>query len=477
MLLNTELRDQLLHLLDEGMLGCVRADVGVQQVSLFIMDGHVLAAASDRDDQHFLRRLVTAGHLEQGQVKHLAKLANGHTVGGTLWDVLEPPVCEQITYDRFRENVASFLTGQGSATFEPMDALIIGHLQIGHDSRALIGDLEVLLGRSAALRTQTGMATMVAPKTKPRKKGLLPVWKLLGEDTTVGQVVQASPLEELATLDVLVEMMDGGYLTASAVIEPEEFDEEELLAEIERATGPLPLMDDDPSAPLPDADLDETVDDPQPQNEKLSADGFLKGPDVDVYEQELAMFADNDSFRGGGQEGHFSKSVDELNAERIDLTFHDDPPTDQPETVEMPAAPEGAGGVKMNFGGPALSNPDALAKIAVANDVLLALSSAFDAQNSAGAGSAQVQLLLDGAPSEFASLFVGLTAGSDGTAAPAAMLQNLRKRPATEHRRYLNRALADLIERAMNMGAENLDDEHVDAFLEKCVGYQARLGL
>ncbi|MCP4807231.1 MAG: hypothetical protein GY913_21350 [Proteobacteria bacterium] len=475
--MNTELRDQLLHLLDEGMLGCVRADVGAHQVALYIMDGHVLAATSEQDDQNFLRRLIAAGHLEKGQVKHLAKLANGHTVGSTLWEVIEPPVCEQITFDRFRENLAAFLTGAGGATFEPMEALFVGHLQVGHDSRAMVGDLEVLLGRSAALRTHTGMATLVSPKTKPRKKGLLPVWHLLDSDTTVGQIVQSSPLEELATLDVLVEMMDAGNLMAQAVMEPEEFDEEELLAEIERATGPLPLMTEDPSAPLPDPELEETVDDPEQAEPELVLDreGFQRAPDVDVYEQELAMFADNDISRGAGEEGHFSKSVDELNAERVDLTFLEE--TADADVVEMPSAPEGASGVRMNFGGPALSNPDALAKITVANDVLIALSSAYDTQSSAGAGSAQVQLLLDGAPSEFAALFVGLEAASDGEAPPAAMLQNLRKRPATEHRRYLNRALADLIERAMNMGAENLDDEHVDAFLEKCVGYQARLGL
>ena len=458
--MNTALRDQLLHLLDEGALGRLTVDSSGNEIALFLMQGQVLAAQSSQDDQHLLRRLIASGYLSAGQVKHLKKLANGASIRETLWDVLDIRMCERLAFDRLRENIGAFLVGHGDATFEPMDALFIGHLHLLHDTRALVGDLEVLISKAAALRTATGMATLISPGPKPKKKEFHKIWKLLGPDTTVGQVVQASPLEELSTIDAIVELMDGGHLVAQAV-NPEEFNEQELLDELENsgATGVLPDVS---------AEMEETVEDSVDEAlDPLAVEGFAKGPDDDVYDQELAMFADHDATRGGGQDGHFSKSVKELTAERIDLTLHDAPAESDAEVA----------GVKMNFGGPQLSNEDAVKKIEVANQVLRGLTLAFDAQDGKGAGVAKIQLLLDGAPSEFASIYVSVTADNEGNAPPGALMKNLRKRPATEHRRFLNRALADLIERAMNLGAENLDDDHVDAFLEGCVGYQSRLGL
>lgn len=506
--MNTALRDQLLHLLDGHAVGRLVVESSGVEISLYLMAGQVLAAQSESDDHHLLRRLVASGYLSPGQVKHLTKLANGASIRETLWDVLDIRVCEQLAFDRLRENIAAFLVGQGDATFEPMSALFVGHLHLLHDTRAMVGDLEVLISRAMALRTATGMSTLVSPGPKPKRKDYHKIWKLLGPDTTVGQVIQASPLEELGTLDALVELMDGGHLVAKAVAPAEDVDPEELQQEIEAAPATRagipeavteghaiaePEAVEDEAKTLEDT-VENTVDEPAEEDEtdaavepaaaqdanradppfedhdeplseqaELNLQGFSKGPDHEVYDQELAMFADHDSKRGGGQEGQFSKSVKELTAERIDLTF--------------PEAEPAQSGVKMNFGGPQLSNEDALKKIEVANQVLRGLTAAYDSQEGAGAGVAQVQLLLDSAPSEFASLFVAVSAADTGDGPPAGLMKNLRKRPATEHRRFLNRALADLIERAMNLGAENLSDDEVDAFLEGCVGYQSRLGL
>ena len=182
------------------------------------------------------------------------------------------------------------------------------------------------------------------------------------------------------------------------------------------------------------------------------------------------MFADHDEFRGAGKEGHFSKTQEELDVDRIDLS--DAEPPVQPAPKAVSAEP------KMNFGGPTLSKEDALRKIEVANEVLLGLSTAFDQQSSKGAGPAKTQVLLDGSPSEFAALFQAIKVDAvTGTPSPQAVLSNLNRRPDSEHRRLLNRGLSDLIERAMNLADESLDDEHIEAFLEGCVGYRTRLGL
>jgi hypothetical protein len=491
----------LLSLIDDEACGSLQVRDETTPVTLFLFGGEVLGASASDDDDRLVRRLLAARHLQDSQIPHLRKLAGDDPIALILWEVLPEALTQQLVGDRFRENLARFLTCNGSSDFEARDSLLgVPQLTLGHDTRALVGDLEVLIGRSAALRTVTGMSTLLQQgRPKPTDVRERKLWSLLTDDSTVGTIVARSPYEELATLDLLVGMMDTGAVHTQAVPAGDlEEDEDDLLADFSRATrapdSMIEIEDDDEETgqvprdlidelektasgftpPEPEAEKEPEVED-DPPSEPPAVDGFdvagfSAGPDEHVYAEELAMFADHDEFRGAGKEGHFSKTQEELHADRIDLGG-------APEVVPVPQAEPPTGNVKMNFGGPALNNEDAVRKIKVANDVLRALSTAFDEQQSKGAGPAQVQLLLDGAPSEFAALFQQVAAHSDGEAPAAAIISNLRRRPASEHRRLLNRGISNLIERAMNLGADSLDDDHVDAFLEGCVGYQSRLGI
>ena len=487
MALNSEHRDNLLSLIDDEACGALQVADGSGPITLFLFAGEVLGAAAEDDDDHLIRRLLAARHLQDGQIPHLRKLAGDEPIALILWEVLPEALTQQLVGDRFRENLARFLVCNGHSAFTPRDSLLgVPQLTVGHDTRALVADLEVLIGRSAGLRTVTGMATLVHPSrpkpTDPRERKL---WSLLSDDSTIAEVLSRSPYEGLATLDLIVAMMDKGSIVAQSVGQAvdEDVDEDDLLADFARATrapdSMIEIEDDEDTGNVPEPPLNDPQPPPEPEEvedppseamavEGFDVAGFSAGPEENVYAEELAMFADHDEYRGGGQEGHFSKTQRELDADRIDLGPAEAPPP-------KPAPP--AGNVKMNFGGPSLSNEDALRKIQVANDVLRVLATAFDGQESRGAGPAKVQLLLDGTPSEFAALFQQVSATEDGSAPAQAIIRNLRRRPSSEHRRLLNRGLSNLIERAMNIGADTLDDDHVDAFLEGCVGYQARLGL
>ena len=57
------------------------------------------------------------------------------------------------------------------------------------------------------------------------------------------------------------------------------------------------------------------------------------------------------------------------------------------------------------------------------------------------------------------------------------VMKNLRKRPASEHRRLLNRGMQDVIERALSVASEELDDAELETMLEAVAGYQQRLGV
>lgn len=454
--LNSALRDKLLQHLSDGSTGQLTARSPYGDVTLYLFGGEVLAARCHDDDAMILRRLVCTGVLDRSGVRELRGQINGDRIEHALFSMLDVDDADRLCFDRLEENLARFLLSTDDAPYyEPMDALFIGHLVMGHDTRSLVAQLEVFLHSTAELRDPEAMSMQLSQGDPPSAADR-PLWDLLSPPRTLASLLQKSPFEEqrtmlrLANMLLLGQVRDGGQVQDNS--------EQELLDELERAAADQK------------AGVAQTPDD-------LSPSVGVGRPDAEVFEEELAMFADNDTIRGAGQSGHFSKTQAELSDDRIDLTGMRalDEAIDEP--IAALEAPEGTKGMRMNFGGPKLANDDAMRKIEVANQVLRSLSSSFDIQEGNGAGPAQVQLLLDGAPTEFSILFVNAQTDSNGAAPAKLIIANLRRRPPTEHRRLLNRGLADLIERAMNLGAETLDDETVDTFLEQCVGYRSRLGL
>ena len=428
-------------------MGRITASGSAGELSIYVMEGEILAARSDDDDTMLLRRLLRNGHVDKAELSALRSEAQGGRLEEVLLNKLPAEQAETLSFDRLRENLGRFLMAE-APSFESMDSLLIGHLHIGHNSRKLIAELEALLESGAELSSEQGLSTTLARSGFEPTPEQEPLWSLVNEPRSVAWILQKAPSEELDTLAALARMLEDGVLKRIQDLTPEE-EEAALLAELERA-----------------------ADDPDYVEEPLD-----ERPDEEVFEEELSMFADNDFVRGGDGDGAFTKTKEELDADRIDLTHGRDDMSALGELVGDTDTADTAG-VKMNFGGPRLSNDDATKKVAVANEVMESLCTAFDAQDGPGAGMSRVQLLVDGAPSTFSVLFRNARATSKGSVPGQVLIANLRKRPATEHRRLLNNGLANLIDRAMNMGAENLEDDDIlDTFLETCVGYQKRLGL
>lgn len=441
------LRERLIEHLDEGSMGRITASGSAGELSIYVMEGEVLAARSDDDDTMLLRRLLRNGHVDKAQLGALRTEAQGGRLEDVLLNKLPAEQAESLVFDRMRENLGRFLLAE-APSFERMDSLLIGHLHIGHNSRELLAELESLLESGAELASEQGLSTTLARSGFEPSTEHEALWSLVSEPRSVAWILQKAPIEELDTLATLAQMLKDGVLKRVEDLTPEE-EEAALMAELERA-----------------------AEDPDYVEEPLE-----ERPDEEVFEEELAMFADNDFVRGGDGDGAFTKTKEELDADRIDLTHGRDDMTALGELVGDQDTADTAG-VKMNFGGPRLSNDDAAKKITVANEVMEALCTAFDTQDGAGAGMGRVQLLVDGAPSNFSVLFRNARASSKGSVPGQVLIANLRKRPTTEHRRLLNNGLANLIDRAMNMGAETLEDDDIlDTFLETCVGYQKRLGL
>lgn len=257
---------------------------------------------------------------------------------------------------------------------------------------------------------------------------------------------------------------------------------------IERSIDGDEVVDDVPSVQV-DGDVlpeDEESDEATAESRKpqTGEGAFLaslsawsqKATEVD---EDLEAFADHDENRGvatgASKSGTFSTETHNLDrvevAEELTGRQAELPPAVDDEPIEAEAIPQ------VKFGAALLTEEEAVEKVDVANEVLGHILGFFDAHQGAGAGVAAVQLLLDGSPARFATLFDGAQASDEAVLDAALIIGNLATRPPTEHRRMLSDGLSDLIERALSMGADELADEQIDQMLESTAGYRQRLGV
>jgi hypothetical protein len=125
---------------------------------------------------------------------------------------------------------------------------------------------------------------------------------------------------------------------------------------------------------------------------------------------------------------------------------------------------------------PRLSKNEAEAKIIVLNEVVSAFHQASDRASGQGAGRAQLRLLLDGSPRQFALLFNGLEFSDQGQVNTQELVQRLRSRIGPERRSLLNAGVRDLIQRTLSMADESLEEHQMNALLEQISGQESRLG-
>ena len=200
-------------------------------------------------------------------------------------------------------------------------------------------------------------------------------------------------------------------------------------------------------------------------------------------EDDLAAFGDYDHSRDGG--GYTSSSqmldtvaLDEKIAREAAADFDLEKLQDPIEIGDVESAGKDAlrGAVSLNFTGRLLEDYEIEHKLEVINDILGAVATSIN-RSQTGAGNAQIQLLLEGAPGLYAQLFKGLEVNNSGQIPLDPLLRNIRRRPPAEQRQLYNQGLSDLIERALSMAAENLEEDHMERTLETIAGYQQKFGL
>lgn len=627
-----------------GVTGCLSLrDKEGTEYRVYVMQGELLASQGPDDARWIVRRLVNNGALTETQGERFtARLANEERLDDLLFGQVPDELLLDVMAARFRQSLLDFLFVPAIPTFEPLEAIFVDNIQVGHDSHALLGELEARRDRIRGLRARAPGITVRQGSGRPRSLDEARLLDLCDEPARLADLVGSSPLEQGETLDHVFEMLNVGLLHAEGFFptdddEPTEnsadevgYDDEIDLSE----TSAEPWTEDEPTAmpapstptqripeswatPLIDEaavfgalglNLDETPEPPpppplkvvqdlpqasppvpkaseaarvpppprvpepvklpasrpaepaKPATRKISevvrpaptrlADSFKPAaprpveppapppkpvelppvPAVDEaelarvaeeaqrlaaeealraeMERELteagsedaaervippgfdffgadeddsdALFVDHDRKIGrGAGEGTYTSSIKdvvELGPAAQSLRVDDDAIIET-ESLDSLSEEERANVRSVSFGAPPLEEDEIRYALDLVNGALREIARVLDEVSGPGSGRAFVQLLLEGTPAEFNALFRSVDARKDGRLAVESVLKNLRERPKTEHRQLVHRGVEDLIERALTLSCEDLDDEVADALTEAVLGYQKQLNL
>lgn len=444
----------LLRRIELGETGRARVVLGELPIDVYLLGGQIMAAEEPDDVRQLVRLCHLRGALTDAQAAALIETADGRPPAlGRLLDVAAPELMDQLLFERFRQNLATWCGSDVEPTWEPLKAVFVDNLQMVADAQSAIEDCCNLWDEAAA--TDPTLRVVRGHGRVDNKEQRLVAAKLGHEPQVLAHLVEQLPMEPLVACVVIRQMLANGSVVVadgSAPAEPEED------------------IDDEPTVQAPDAArapefaLHAPTPEPVLRNVGLASLSAWLDTATSVDDDELEFFSDHDYERGSADDGAFS--TEQHNLDRVEVITPG--PVDVTETED--AAP-------VRFSAPVLSPDEAIGKIAVTNDVLAAVVRAFDATEGTGRGNAVVQLLVDGSPSRYAALLQDVQVDAEGRIPEAAVLANLQERPPSEHRQLINETLVDIIERALSSAADELPDETFDLVLEKVAGYRQRLGL
>jgi hypothetical protein len=465
--------DALRTHIEKGSTGSLTVRLGAGlHVSVYLLQGEILAAESQNDGAELVRRLVNAGYLsvDQGQAC-VARLEHSGQVGEVLFGTVADDVVMELYGRRFRQNLAEFLLADGDTSFEAKEDIHVENVQVGHDSYELLEQMDALLGVAEPLMPPGDVPRLLPGSEAPATRRQEQLLDLLPSDGSLVKLLWVSPYETVETLAEVAEALLQGCLALDGPAvryggAEAAMDAEEVTAEDCGTFMAEPVVDDD-----------------QPMfDEPVVVEDMALFDEPAVAEDTLAMFADHDHSRGRGGDGVFTVSrdlLDTVDLSGVDLLAGADA-TEEELVLEMEDGDEveaAGGAVSLRFGSPPLTHEEAITKIEVTNEVLRQLAKAMDEEHGSGSGQASVQLLVESARTDLAPLFSGVSVARDGALNVERMIRNIDKRPETERRRTLNRAMRDIIERGFTTAVERISDERFEALLEDIAGYQHRLGL
>jgi len=197
-----------------------------EEISVYVMGGEIVAAQATNDDLLLVRRLDAAGILDADRVVELTAMARtGESVFGILLEEVDANTMERVLHQRFLDNLARFVGIDAIPSFTELSAVFVENIQIGHDSRRLIGDCVHLWEMASKVDLD---AELVAAHPEEAAGAQALVIASLQPERTVRQILVELPLEPVAARAMMAQMVETGIVAHLTELELElEADEEE----------------------------------------------------------------------------------------------------------------------------------------------------------------------------------------------------------------------------------------------------------
>ena len=521
--------------MEKGSVGCLSVDDPFgSKVSVYVLQGEILATSSESDGEEVLGRLLNSGAITPSLMDRLHQQME---ITGRLSDVLFGVVPDELVlgslHDRFKENICRYLLGTSPPVFQSLETIFVENVQIGHDSRQLLREASEIIAETRALYLQAQDISLSLGAEMPGSADEARLLDLIESQPILSDLFGVCPVERHELLMLLTQMVERGSIvmtvrasgslrsgqdtspptleTAVMASPGEEPPRRTLSASSPRSEQPasspsvvehedLEHLSPDLLEPMPGlanrlgafhvpepagaADAFEPIvdgEDSEPETTEIRPQAASPAGQQLGVDPVLAMFQDHEMRRDGGE---FSMSKEHLDYVDLDggVVVPEAPDDPEEQFIEVGDAEdlpvkEAGRMVSLSFTSPVLTQDDALRKLEVTNTVLREICHTLDQENGIGSGQAAVQLLLEGAPAAFAGLFIGVEAARDGAFAADRAMRNLNRRPDTERRSLLNQALKNLIERGLSVTFETVSEERLDAMLERIAGFQQRMGI
>ena len=421
----------------EKRTGCWSIHVpGRGSCLVYLMEGELIAAHSEDDAGSVLNRLVARGRVTVDAASQIREKAKPDPVDfSNLSKVGEEALVGRLMSGRFRDNLIFHLFDAARFSFEPMDTVRVSFLQMGHDSPGLMRELEIVHGQIIHWMDVEKERILTWGDHSPGSPQQRHIQALCSAGLRLDHLMKASPFFPAQTLVLVSQMVDSGSL---------------LSAEIESEEGPRP-------GAISHAIRTAAAEKARRREISAARDGADVAVTPSKPSDDLAAFLDRERQSRAAGKGSFTGDLD-----RVDLT---PPPA---------SASDRSPGLR--HAAPILSSKDIVSRVGVCNEVLSAMVVAWNDQYGAGEGRRMAQLLVDGAPMDFAPLFRNTMIDAKGRMGASSILKNVERRPSSERRALVTKGFSDLIDRILSRCAEDLDEERLEQMLSQVAGYRKRLG-
>jgi len=209
--------DALRTAMERGDTGCLTIHMpGRGSAQLILMEGEIRAAQTPRDGAAILSCLQARGFLDQNAETALGSVLAEDGWMSRLAGRVPEAVTQGVIYDCFCQVLLDSLFASADARFEAQSSVRPVHIQVGHDSRALVDSLARVHESTRSWRENPDGQVVCQTGTAPEDEAHLRLWSACADAPLLADILTTSAWFEGRVLVQLLDLVSAGLV----IVEP-----------------------------------------------------------------------------------------------------------------------------------------------------------------------------------------------------------------------------------------------------------------